>query len=555
MDPEMLYTMWLKNKLLKPEEIEYLKSIEGDEELINELFGSDLSFGTGGMRGVMGVGTSKINGYQIARAAQAFSNDLIRKAKGRVGNGVAIAFDTRNCSAEFAEDAARVLLGNGIGTALFLKPTSVPQLSFAIRYLGLEGGIMITASHNPKEYNGFKIYNKTGCQMTPEEAKTVTDEFMKIQMPSQIHKYVGYLRLNSIHKKIGPSNDLKFADAVMKAKITDDFDPEVGIVYSPLHGTGAVPVPYVFKERGFKNFWTVKEQMEGDGEFPTVDQPNPEDHKGLKMAIDLAKEKNADIVIATDPDCDRVGLGVKDKDGEFIALTGNQQGALLLDYIINFKKDMPENPVMVQTVVTSSFAKDIAVKAGIAVKETLVGFKYIGEYMNLCEENGEKNYIFGFEESYGSLAGTHARDKDGVSTAMVMGEMAGVYKKQGYTILDRLDALYKEFGYYDDEGKSFFFHGVSGMEKMGEIMQKVRDEKISELGGEAVVQTDFLNDETGLPKENIVRLDFSDGSFMAVRPSGTEPKLKLYFSVKGKTKEEAAERKTRIVEDFLPYID
>lgn len=546
MDAKMEYMKWQRNRFLSDEEMAYLKSIKEDEEKIEELFGSDIEFGTAGMRGILGIGTSRMNNYQIARAIQAFSNDLIRKAGGRVGKGIAIAFDTRKTSEKFSDTAVRVLLGNGIGAAVFTAPKSVTQLSFAIRYLDLEGGIMITASHNPKEYNGIKLYNSRGAQMLPEDMKSVIREFRNIQNFSQIHPYVGYLRLNSIHQKIGLSNDYKYQNAVLKTSVCDDIDKDTVIVYSALHGTGFSCVPGVLKERGFKKVNLVKEQMEPDGDFPTVDIPNPEDGKTLEMAINLAKEKSAEIVLATDSDCDRAGAAVRGRDGEYKILTGNQTGALLLDYIVRFKKDMPENPLMVQTVVTGGLGKDIAEKAGIAVRETLTGFKYIGEIMNECEEKGDMNFIFGYEESCGFVAGTHVRDKDGAGACMLIAEMAACYKKNGYSVYDRLEELYNEFGYADDSNKDIYFPGTEGKEEMAAMMDRVRNTGIETMAGESVKVTDFLNDETGLPKENLIKFEFEDGSFAAVRPSDTESKLKLYFYVKGENSDKAAERKQKI---------
>lgn len=546
MEAKLEYMKWYRNKYLSAEEMAYLKSIRDDEAMIEELFGSDLNFGTAGMRGIMGVGMSRINKYQIARATQAFSNDLIRKAGGRVGKGIAVCFDTRHMSEEFSDTVVRVLLGNGIGTALFLAPKSVAQLSFAIRYLDLEGGIMITASHNPKEYNGFKVYNNRGAQMTPQEMEGIISEFRNITEFFQIHSYVGYLRLNSIHHKIGIANDFKYRNAVLKAALNDDFDVDLKIVYSPIHGTGAVCVPELLKERGFKNVYTVKEQMTLDGDFPTVKSPNPEDPASLEMSIKLAQEKAADIVLATDPDCDRVGLAVRDASGEYKILTGNQTGALIMDYIANYRKDMPENPVMVKTVVTSNFGKMVAEKANIAVKETLTGFKYIGQFVNECEDRDDLNFVFGYEESCGFLTGTHARDKDGANGCMIISEMAATYKKKGMSLIDRLNELYDEFGYFSDSLKEIYCEGADCEEQMEVLMDKVRMAKLESMAGEPVAVTDFLNDETGLPKENAIKFDFANGSFVAVRPSGTEPKLKIYFSVRGKDKAEAEARRAEL---------
>lgn len=541
MEPMVEYMKWLKNPFLSQEEKAYLKSIENDEDTINELFYQDLSFGTGGMRGIIGIGTNRINKYQVARATQAYANNLIKKAGGRVGKGVAVGYDTRRMSPEFADTAVRVLLGNGVGVAAFMGPRSVPEMSYAIRELDLEGGILITASHNPKEYNGYKVYSSYGGQIVPVDMDSIIEEFENIKEFRQIHSYVGHLRMSSIMRKIGPAIDTRFQNKVCSLAVQEEIDKQLGIVYSALHGTGATCVPQVLEKRGFTRVWTVEKQMESDPDFSTVKLPNPEDHNALTMAIELAKEKQAEIVLATDPDCDRVGIGVRDEAGEYQTLSGNQIGAVLIDYIAGYRTDMPENPVMVQTVVTGGLGKKIAQKAGIEVKEVLTGFKYIGELMTKYEKEGTHNFVFGYEESYGCLSGTHARDKDGANACMLLAEMAAFYKKQGTNILDRLQGLYQEYGYFADTIENIAFEGVGGMEQMKAVMDKVRRANVTSLEQYPVKVTDFETEKTGLPKENAIKFELDNGSFAALRPSGTEPKLKMYFSCCAESMEKAEE--------------
>lgn len=544
MEPRMEYMKWLRNPFLTEEEKAYLKSIENKEETIHELFCQDLTFGTGGMRGILGVGTNRMNQYQVARATQAFANYLIRKSGGRVGKGIAVGYDTRRMSLEFSDTVTRVLLGNGISVALFRGPRPVPQMSYVIRELDLEGGILITASHNPKEYNGYKVYSNYGGQLVPADMEAIVQEFNQITEFRQIHSYVGHLRLSSILNKIGVSLDERFQNAVCRAAVNEAFDTEMGIVYSALHGTGAVCVPQILEKRGFSNVWTVEKQMEPDPDFSTVKVPNPEDHSALSMAIRLAEEKQAAVVLATDPDCDRVGVGIRNEAGEYVTLTGNQIGALLLDYIIRYRKDMPENPVMIQTVVTGGLGKKIAEKAGVQVMEVLTGFKYIGQKMTQFEqtqvdEAQRLHFIFGYEESYGCLSGTHARDKDGANACMLLSEMEAFYRSQGTSSLFRLEELYKEHGYFADRIENIAFPGAEGMEQMKKVMELVRNAGIRELGGNTVEVVDYEQDETGLPKENAIKFILQDGSFAALRPSGTEPKLKMYFSCRGSDMTEA----------------
>lgn len=557
MQPREEYEKWLKNPFLSAEEKEYLKSISQDEATIEELFHQDLTFGTGGMRGVIGVGTNRINRYQVAKATQAFAAHLIKKAGGRVRKPVAVGYDTRRMSAEFAETALRVLLGNGIGVARFRGPRPVPQMSYVIRELDLAGGILITASHNPKEYNGYKVYSSYGGQLVPEDMEDIMFEFKKIKEFNQVHPYVGHLRLSSILNTIGISLDERFQKAVCRAAVNEEFHRQLGIVYSPLHGTGAVCVPQVLEKRGFSNVWTVQAQMEPDPDFSTVRVPNPEDHSALSMAIQLAKEKQADMVLATDPDCDRVGVAFRNEAGEYISLTGNQIGALLIDYIVRFRKDMPPHPVMIQTVVTGGLGKKIAQEAGLEVQEVLTGFKYIGQRMTEFEqadlpEEQKKHFVFGYEESYGCLSAGHARDKDGANACMLLAEMEGFYRQEGTCALERLSEIYRQYGYFSDQVENIAFTGIEGMKEMGEVMERVRKAGCSSLGGRKALMIDFeKTQETGLPQENALKFLLEDGSFAALRPSGTEPKLKMYFSCRGASMEQAQQLCEQLKEELM----
>ena len=544
------YTRWLRNPFLSGEEKEYLRSIEEDEKKIEELFGQDLKFGTGGMRGIIGVGTNRINDYQVARAVQSFANIIIREST-HAGKGVVVGFDTRSHSREFAEIATRVLLGNGIRATAIRTPAAVPVVSYTIRKLELEGGIMITASHNPKEYNGVKLYGNYGGQLVPKDMQNIIAEFEAIQDFSQVHMYKGHLRLNSIYWSISENIHDKFQEEILKLAIDDEIDNDVGIVYSALHGTGARYVPEVLKKQGYQNVFLVEEQMEPDPNFSTVEKPNPEESEALSMAITLAEKNQGDLVMATDPDCDRVGAAVKGADGKILPLNGNQIGSLLLDYLIQYKKEKGENPVVIQTIVTGGLGKKIAKKNGIKVESVLTGFKYIGEMMNQLE--GE-TFLFGYEESCGYLSGTHVRDKDGVNACMLLAEMAGVYKKQGKTIIQRLEELYEVFGYCGDTLRDIAYEGIDGMREMEQAMENVRTNLPKTLLGQEVQTCDYLHDETGLPKENVIRFELEDGSFAALRPSGTEPKLKAYFSFWADSLEMALERCEKAKEELFALL-
>ncbi len=516
-----------------------LESITDKAEL-EDRFYKELEFGTGGLRGIMGAGPNRMNRYTVAKATKGLADYINASVDGE--KSVAIAYDSRNNSAFFADTAASVLAANGIKVYLFDTLMPTPVLSFAVRYHKCNAGIVLTASHNPKEYNGYKVYDSKGCQLVPEYAdkvigfvNAVTDikniEMMSIDEAKASGKliYIGEDTLNA------------FLSEVKKQSVYNE-KSDLKIVYTPLHGTGNIPVRKILEG---KNVSLVKSQELPDGNFSTVRSPNPEEKDALTLAIEQAKAENADIVIGTDPDCDRVGVGVL-HEGDYVLLTGNQTGALLVDFVLKFRKDtMPENAAVVKTIVTSGLGAAIAEKHGAKIFQTLTGFKYIGEKICLWEESGENTFVFGYEESYGYLAGTHARDKDAVVASMLIAEMASYYKNNGMTLVDALNGIYADYGYYYDCLETFVLKGKEGAEKIQSAMKAMRESGES-LFDDLDKLLDYSKGIDGLPKENVLRFDFKDGSWAAARPSGTEPKLKLYFSVKGENKEQAAVRQQAV---------
>lgn len=553
MDAYKVYAEWLSDPFVKTEDKEYLKSIIEDKALVEELFCRDLSFGTAGMRGKIGVGTNRINIYQVAKATQAYANHLINTGVNEAG--VAIAYDTRHKSKEFAETAARVLLGNNVPVYLFEGIRSVPELSFTVRYLNTAGGIVITASHNPKEYNGYKLYSKYGGQLVPDAMMPIIDEFSKMDSFRQIKMYDQDFKQHPLFTSLGNEVDEKYYEAILKLQRNPDIKKEdIKIVYSPLHGTGMYAVPEVLKRSGFTKVYVTAEQNCIDPDFSTVNVPNPENAEALDMSIKLADKHNADIVMATDPDCDRVGIAVKEDVGKYIILNGNQIGALLIDYLIHGDGNIPENAVVIQTIVTSNLGKNIAEKAGVEVREVLTGFKYIGEMMTRFEEDKKNTFLFGYEESYGFLSGNHAQDKDAVNACLLLAEMAAFYKTQNKTVYDRLTEIYEQFGYYFEYLYNITFEGIDGMAKMDNILSKIRNHPLREIDGEKVTVTDYLMDNTGLPKENVLKFNMESGSWVALRPSGTEPKFKIYFSCVDKSMQKSEEKCQRIKTEILTKL-
>lgn len=510
-----------------------------DEKEIEDRFYKELSFGTGGLRGIMGAGPNRMNKYTVARATQGYADYLKSEFDGEIS--VAIAYDSRNNSRFFAETAAGVLAENNIKAYMFDKLMPTPVLSFAVRYLHSSGGIVITASHNPKEYNGYKIYDSRGCQLVPQIALAVTKKINAITDYQSV-------KIKDFDLCVKDGNTVILGDDVLNAFLSEvkkqslyENKSELKIVYTPLHGTGNIPVRKILEGM---NVSVVKEQELPDGNFSTVRSPNPEEKDALTLGIEQAKKENADLVLGTDPDCDRVGTAVL-HGGEYISLTGNQMGALLVNFVLSQRKEkLKPNSVIVKTIVTGELGAKIAESYSLSVDETLTGFKYIGEKINKYEDSGEKDYVMGYEESYGYLVGTHARDKDAVVSSMLICQMASFYKNQGKTLIDALNEIYDKYGFYEDSLDTFILKGKDGAEKIKDIMTSLRQKGASLFDGLQTVKS-FIDYSVGiadLPKENVLKYVFEDGSWSAVRPSGTEPKLKVYYSVRGNGKADAAER-------------
>ncbi len=524
-----------------------LESITDKAEL-EDRFYKELEFGTGGLRGIMGAGANRMNKYTVSKATKGLADYLNAEYDG--DKSVAIAFDSRNNSAEFAKNAASVLCAAGIKVFLFKTLMPTPVLSFAVRYHNCTAGIVITASHNPKEYNGYKVYDAKGCQLVPQYADKVIAYVNAVTDLKNIPEVsLDEAEKNGLLVMIGDDTLDAFLAEVKKQSLYNE-KSDLKIVYTALHGTGNIPVRRMLEG---KNVSIVKEQELPDGNFSTVRSPNPEEKDALTLALKQAESEGADIVIGTDPDCDRIGVGVL-HNGAYELLTGNQTGALLVDFVLKFKKDtMPANAAVVKTIVTSGLGAAIAEKNGAKIFQTLTGFKYIGEKICLWEESGENTFLFGYEESYGYLAGTHARDKDAVSSAMLIAEMASYYKNKGMTLVDAMNGIYDEYGYYYDCLETIVLKGKEGAEKIQNAMKDLR-ETGENLFDDLDVLLDYSKGIDDLPKENVLRFDFKDGSWTAVRPSGTEPKLKIYFSVKGDGKETAEKRKEFIHNKLIEII-
>ena len=533
------YNQWLAlDESIKSE----LLSIS-DEKEIEDRFYKDLEFGTGGLRGVMGAGSNRMNKYTVGKATLGLAKYL----KSCYGDkcSVAVAFDTRNNSKHFADITTDIMSAEGIEVYLFENIVPVPVLSFATRYLGCSAGVMITASHNPKEYNGYKVYDKSGCQLCTEEAEVVigfvnaVTDFASI--PFERNE-------NKIHY-IGENVLSEFLKAVKKQSLYFE-KSDIKVVYTPLHGTGNIPVRRVLDNF---NVTVVTEQELPDGDFSTVRSPNPEEKDALTLAISKAREIDADIVLGTDPDCDRVGVAVKNK-GEYRLITGNQIGALLVDFVLSQKKnELNEKSTLVKTVVTSELGADIARSYGLNVEETLTGFKFIGDKINAYEKSGEREFVIGYEESYGYLVGTHARDKDGVVSSMLIVQMAAWHKAFGRTLIDALEALYKKYGYFLDHLDSFVLKGKDGSERIKQIMEQFREKGLEILSADTV--TDFSKGVFGLPRSNVLKFVFSNGSWVAIRPSGTEPKIKIYYSQRTETVEKAEQELDALRKIFLKFFE
>lgn len=525
-----------------------------DEGEIEDRFYQDLEFGTGGMRGKIGAGINRMNVYIVAKATYGLGKYLLAADPKNAEKGVAIAFDSRNKSAEFAQTAARVLAAMGVQAYLFesLRPT--PVLSFTVRHVGAAGGIVITASHNPKEYNGYKVYGPDGGQMVSPAADELVAEIEKIDNYFDIPLANMETAVeDGMIQIIGKEVDDAYAAAVENV-VKANPGSDLKVIYTPIHGSGNVPVRRVLDDLGYKNVTVVAEQEQPDGNFPTVSYPNPEERSVFNIAMEMPEAKDVDIIIGTDPDCDRVGVVGRNAEGEFVVFTGNQTGALLVDYFLKTRTELPANKVVIKTIVTSELGGIVAKANGAEVVDVLTGFKYIGEHMTEYEATGEKTFAFGYEESYGYLAGNYARDKDAVLASALVCEMADYYKKQGMTLYDALEGLYQKFGYFIEGIQSMTLEGIEGKKQIASIMEKFRASHFDAFADEKLVTyNDYQSKEsmdlaTGeksaidLPKSNVLKFVFNENSWYALRPSGTEPKLKVYYSVTGKSREKAEEK-------------
>ena len=568
------YQEWLSNPSFDADTTAELEGLKDDENEIKERFYTDLEFGTAGLRGVIGAGTNRMNIYTVRKATQGLAN-YIQKS-GNADKGVAIAFDSRRMSPEFADEAALCLAANGIKAYVFesLRPT--PELSYAVRKLGCIAGINITASHNPPEYNGYKVYWEDGAQITPPHDKGIMDEVKAVvDYTTMKTMTLEDAKAKGLYEVIGKEVDDAYIAELKKQVIHQDAIDAVGkdlkIVYSPLHGTGNIPARRILKELGFQNVYVVKEQELPNGDFPTVSYPNPEAAEAFELGLKLAKEVDADIVLATDPDADRLGVYVKDtKSGEYKVLTGNMSGCLLADYEIGQRKalyGLPEDGKLIKTIVTSNMADAIAEYYGVGLIEVLTGFKYIGQQILGFEQTGKGHYLFGFEESYGCLIGTHARDKDAIVATMALCEAAAYYKTQGKTLWDAMIEMYERYGYYKDAIQSITLKGIEGLAKIQEILETLRKNPPVEIAGYKVLKArDYKKDTiqdletgevttTGLPNSNVLYYDMPDGTWLCVRPSGTEPKVKFYYGVKGTSLEDADKKSEEMGEAVLQMID
>lgn len=566
------YTKWLESDFIDEDTKNELIKIKDDKKEIEDRFYKNLEFGTAGLRGIIGAGTNRMNKYTVSKATQGLANYIIKN--NRQSKGVAIAYDSRHMSKEFSEITANCLNANGIKTYVFESLRSVPELSYTVRKLGCTAGVMITASHNPSKYNGYKVYWDDGAQVVPPHDKGIIEEVNKIE------KYEDAKTINKdeaiekgLYNTIGKEIDDCYIEELKKLSLNPNVIKEqkdLKIVYTPLHGTGRKSVQRILKEIGFENVYTVPEQEEPDGDFPTVDYPNPEDKNAFKLALDLAKNKNADIVLATDPDADRLGVYAKDSEtGKYMPFTGNMSGMLIAEYILSQRKEkgiLNNNGALVTTIVSTDLAKAIAKEYNIELFEVLTGFKYIGEKIRQFEENKNYAYEFGFEESYGCLIGTYARDKDAIAAVMMLCEATAYYKSKGLTLWDQMLNIYKKYGYYKEDVMSLTFEGADGAEKIKAILNNLRTNPLLKIWKYKVLEFRDYKEEkiinmltkdekkTQLPNSNVLYYELENNCWCCARPSGTEPKIKFYIGVKEKTEEEADNAIKQIKEELLKYI-
>lgn len=557
---------WLQDPSIDESTKQELRALENDPAELEDRFYRDLEFGTGGLRGVIGAGSNRMNRYTIGLATQGFAQYILEAHGDKEGRpSVVLAHDCRHFSPEFTLEAALVLAGNGIVAKLFpsLRPT--PQLSFSVRELNATGGIVVTASHNPPEYNGYKVYNASGGQLVPHEAEVVISNIKELVSFAQVKRLTKEeAEAQGLLQWLGEAEDEDFAETVAATSVnrelmTSGAAKDVVIVFTPLHGTGNLPVRRALDKLGFTQVHIVKEQEQPDANFSTVKSPNPEEREAFTLAIELGKKVGADILIGTDPDADRMGAVVKTADGEYEILTGNQSGAILVHYVLSQLKEqgkLPSNGAVVKTIVTSELGATIARHYGATVFNTLTGFKYIGEKMNEFQESGEYTYLFGYEESYGYLAGNYARDKDAVVASTLICEAAAFYKRQGKTLIDVLEELYVTFGYYREALSSRTLKGKDGLAQIGALMDDFRSNPPKEIASTQVSELlDYSLGLDGLPKENVLKFLLEDGSWFTLRPSGTEPKIKFYFAVRGTSNEDAKARLARLQEEVLGRVD
>ncbi len=563
------FEKWLSFASLDEDMKAELSGIKNDENEQKERFASPLSFGTAGLRGIMRAGINGMNRCTVAQATAGLAS-LVKKNGGEK-RGVVIACDTRNNSMFFAEISARVLAYFGIKVYIFDAPRPTPELSFALRELGAIAGINITASHNPRAYNGYKVYWEDGAQLPPDHAKVVSDEIAKTDIFGDFLCDLDKAKKSGLVTVIGSEIDNKFIDRILEQRISPDAVAKVAdsfkVVYTAIHGTGAALVPKALERAGIKHLITVPEQMIADGNFPTVNVPNPEEKQCFDMARVLAEKNGCDLIIGTDPDADRVGVLVKQKNGEYYSFNGNQIGALLCDYIIKERKkngNLPANACVIKSIVSTELARRICEKNGVALVDVLTGFKFIGEKIKEYEKTGEHTFILGFEESYGYLAGTYARDKDAVLATLLITEMAAVYSQKGMNLYDALMAIFEEYGFYVEKVDNIAMTGLDGLEKQKKLMSDLRSAKITALGGIPLAFfADYLEDRkvcgdtvssTGLPKSDVLYYSLQDGSTVVVRPSGTEPKVKVYYLVNGRDKDESEKKLCAIRDEFTGIL-
>ncbi len=564
MDVNQVYEKWVaeaaNSPIADPDVVRQLAAMKGKEDQIQDAFYRDLAFGTGGLRGVIGAGTNRMNVHTVAKASQGLANYVVKQFP-EEKRSIAISYDSRIKSDLFSQIAAGVFAANGIRVFIYPQLMPTPCLSFAVRKLGCAAGVMVTASHNPSKYNGYKVYGADGCQITTKAAGEILSEIEALDLFVDVKTMAFQAGLEAgLISYIPEEVYTAFVEEVKQQSVLGgaEINKDIAIVYSPLNGTGLKPVLRTLRESGYSNITVVKEQEQPDGNFPTCPYPNPEIKEAMALGMEYAKKNNADLLLATDPDCDRVGIAVKDKNGEYVLLSGNETGVLLLDYLCSRRLEngtMPKDPVLVKTIVTTDMGEQIADHYGVKTVNVLTGFKFIGEQIGLLEQQGKADsYLFGFEESYGYLSGSYVRDKDAVDGAFLICEMFCYYASQGISLLEKLEELYQTYGYRLNTLHSYEFDGAAGFTKMQDIMKAFR-KGVSSFGGKSIVKTlDFLPGLDGLPKSDVLKFLLEDNGSVVVRPSGTEPKLKTYISVSAQSKEAAQKQEEKILADLQQYF-